>query len=322
MVGSERAGHRHEPVTTLFWAFGFASLFWAFVGAVVELPVRRARLGAQRRCSPRGSSSIGTLLPFICMVAALRHLPAPACRRGGDARAGARRGLRLGDPRRGARRGPDRRRDGASWRPSPGSSPAAPTWRRSWRPCVAEVERRWCSCCARCACAGNAVRMRRGWSRTLSRRDILRVRWCILVCLLGALALGVDCLRGRRRRRRRRWRDHCEYRRDDLLEPPASGRESRPVPGRAARRAAGARRRRGGKAGACTVKYVEARRLDGAGRHVGSGCDLGERPQGRDRTTTRSRYSASSTPARRRSRSRSPTRRGSCRSARPTRRWS
>jgi drug/metabolite transporter (DMT)-like permease len=29
MVGSERAGHRHEPVTTLAWAFGFASLFWA-----------------------------------------------------------------------------------------------------------------------------------------------------------------------------------------------------------------------------------------------------------------------------------------------------
>src|SRR5688572_1002222 len=33
--------------------------------------------------------------------------------------------------------------------------------------------------------------MRRGWSRlTFSRRDILRVRW-MLVCLLGALALGI-----------------------------------------------------------------------------------------------------------------------------------
>jgi drug/metabolite transporter (DMT)-like permease len=31
MVGSERAGRRHEPVTTLVWAFGFASLLWAVV---------------------------------------------------------------------------------------------------------------------------------------------------------------------------------------------------------------------------------------------------------------------------------------------------
>jgi drug/metabolite transporter (DMT)-like permease len=29
MVGSERAGRRLEPVTTLFWVFGFATAFWA-----------------------------------------------------------------------------------------------------------------------------------------------------------------------------------------------------------------------------------------------------------------------------------------------------
>jgi drug/metabolite transporter (DMT)-like permease len=31
VVGSERSGERHEAVTTLFWAFGFATLFWALV---------------------------------------------------------------------------------------------------------------------------------------------------------------------------------------------------------------------------------------------------------------------------------------------------
>jgi drug/metabolite transporter (DMT)-like permease len=76
MVGSERAGHSHEPVTTLLWAFGFASLFWAVATPWWSFPfgelgsVRNALLAA-------GVVVIGTLLPFICMVAALRHIPAP-----------------------------------------------------------------------------------------------------------------------------------------------------------------------------------------------------------------------------------------------------
>ena len=76
MVGSERAGHRHEPVTTLFWAFGFASLFWALAAPWWNFPfgefdsVRNLLLAA-------GVVVVGTLLPFICMVAALRHVPAP-----------------------------------------------------------------------------------------------------------------------------------------------------------------------------------------------------------------------------------------------------
>ena len=76
MVGSERAGHRHEPVTTLFWAFGFASLFWAFAAPWWEFPF--GELGSARNAAlAAGVVVIGTLLPFICMVAALRHLPAP-----------------------------------------------------------------------------------------------------------------------------------------------------------------------------------------------------------------------------------------------------
>lgn len=76
MVGSERAGQRHEPVTTLFWSFGFASLFWALVTPWWSFPfadidsARNALLAA-------GVIVIGTLLPFICMVAAVRHIPAP-----------------------------------------------------------------------------------------------------------------------------------------------------------------------------------------------------------------------------------------------------
>jgi drug/metabolite transporter (DMT)-like permease len=76
MVGSERAGRRHEPVTTLVWAFGFATLFWSVVAPWWDFPfdligsARGALLGA-------GVVIVGTLLPFICMVAALRLIPAP-----------------------------------------------------------------------------------------------------------------------------------------------------------------------------------------------------------------------------------------------------
>jgi drug/metabolite transporter (DMT)-like permease len=76
MVGSERAGHAHEPVTTLFWAFGFASLFWAVVEPWWSFPF--GELGSTRHALlAAGVVVVGTLLPFICMVAALRHIPAP-----------------------------------------------------------------------------------------------------------------------------------------------------------------------------------------------------------------------------------------------------
>ncbi|HYY22975.1 MAG TPA: EamA family transporter [Thermoleophilaceae bacterium] len=76
MVGSERAGHRHEPVTTLFWAFGFASLFWAVVEPWWSFPF--GQFGSARHILlAAGVVVVGTLLPFICMVAALRHIPAP-----------------------------------------------------------------------------------------------------------------------------------------------------------------------------------------------------------------------------------------------------
>jgi drug/metabolite transporter (DMT)-like permease len=63
-------------MTTLVWAFGFATVFWALVAPWWSFPfghfasAGHALLGA-------GVIVIGTLLPFICMVAALRHIPAP-----------------------------------------------------------------------------------------------------------------------------------------------------------------------------------------------------------------------------------------------------
>jgi drug/metabolite transporter (DMT)-like permease len=76
MVGSERAGHAHEPVTTLFWAFGFASVFWALVAPLWSFPLGELD-SARNAFLAAGVIVVGTLLPFICMVAALRHLPAP-----------------------------------------------------------------------------------------------------------------------------------------------------------------------------------------------------------------------------------------------------
>jgi drug/metabolite transporter (DMT)-like permease len=72
MVASERAGQRYESVTTLLWAFAFASVFWSVVQPWWSFPFSDVDvlLGL-------GVVLIGTLLPFICVVTALRHLPAP-----------------------------------------------------------------------------------------------------------------------------------------------------------------------------------------------------------------------------------------------------
>jgi drug/metabolite transporter (DMT)-like permease len=72
MVASERAGQRYQSVTTLFWAFLFASIFWALVQPWWSFP-----FSAVDPWLALGVIVIGTLLPFICVVTALRHLPAP-----------------------------------------------------------------------------------------------------------------------------------------------------------------------------------------------------------------------------------------------------
>jgi drug/metabolite transporter (DMT)-like permease len=76
MVGSERAGHRLEPVTTLFWVFGFATIFWALAIPWWSFPWEG--LGSARNLAFAAALIVaGTLVPFICIVASLRHIPAP-----------------------------------------------------------------------------------------------------------------------------------------------------------------------------------------------------------------------------------------------------
>lgn len=72
MVASERAGHKYEPVTTLLWAFAFATLFWAVVQPWWSFPFDKVNIWLGL-----GVIVIGTLLPFICVVGSLRHIPAP-----------------------------------------------------------------------------------------------------------------------------------------------------------------------------------------------------------------------------------------------------
>ena len=75
LVLSENAGARHAPHTTLTWAFGFTTLFWLFVRPPWTFPVEvfdepRAVLLAL------GVAVIGTLIPFVLIVTAVRHIPA------------------------------------------------------------------------------------------------------------------------------------------------------------------------------------------------------------------------------------------------------
>ena len=75
MVGSERAGHHHAPVTTLVWAFGFASLLWAIVVPWWSFPFG-AFDSAENALLGLGVIVLGTLVPFILIVASVRHIPA------------------------------------------------------------------------------------------------------------------------------------------------------------------------------------------------------------------------------------------------------
>ena len=76
LVASERAVQRYDAFTTLVWGFGFATLFWLVVVPVWSFPWEL--LGSARNLAlALGVATIGTLIPFILIVTALRHLPAP-----------------------------------------------------------------------------------------------------------------------------------------------------------------------------------------------------------------------------------------------------
>ena len=76
MVASERAGHSYQPATVLLWGFGFATLAWSLAQPWWDFPW--ARIDTPRNLAlALAVIVIGTLLPFLLMVTALRHIPAP-----------------------------------------------------------------------------------------------------------------------------------------------------------------------------------------------------------------------------------------------------
>jgi drug/metabolite transporter (DMT)-like permease len=64
------------PLLLLLWSFGFASLFWAIATPWWSFPFDELSSGSHALLAV-GVVLVGTLLPFTCMVAALRHIPAP-----------------------------------------------------------------------------------------------------------------------------------------------------------------------------------------------------------------------------------------------------
>lgn len=75
LVASERAGHHYPPATTLLYAFGFATAFWLVVRPIWGFPFG-AFADPGNLALGLGVAVIGTLLPFLCIVEALRHVPA------------------------------------------------------------------------------------------------------------------------------------------------------------------------------------------------------------------------------------------------------
>ena len=76
LVTSERATRRHPPLTVLAWGLGFASLFWIVIQPPWTFPYADFSTPSHLALGV-GVAVIGTLIPFIFMVTALRHIPAP-----------------------------------------------------------------------------------------------------------------------------------------------------------------------------------------------------------------------------------------------------
>jgi drug/metabolite transporter (DMT)-like permease len=76
LVLSENAGTRHKAHTTLTWAFGFTSLFWLVVKPPWTFPFE-AFDEPRTVLLALGVAIVGTLIPFVLIVAAVRHIPAP-----------------------------------------------------------------------------------------------------------------------------------------------------------------------------------------------------------------------------------------------------
>lgn len=75
LFSSEQAGHRYAPATTLAWGFGLSSLFWIVTEPLWSFPFHT--LSSPRDLAFAAYVVIGgTVVPFACMITAVRHLPA------------------------------------------------------------------------------------------------------------------------------------------------------------------------------------------------------------------------------------------------------
>lgn len=75
LTASQRAGQRYDAFTTLAYGFGFATLFWLVVQPAWTFPWDLLDSGRNVALA-LGVAVIGTLVPFLLLVTALRHLPA------------------------------------------------------------------------------------------------------------------------------------------------------------------------------------------------------------------------------------------------------
>lgn len=75
LYSSEQAGHRYSPATTLVWGFGLSSVFWLITQPLWSFPT--GALSTPRDLALAAYVAVGgTLIPFACIITAVRHLPA------------------------------------------------------------------------------------------------------------------------------------------------------------------------------------------------------------------------------------------------------
>jgi drug/metabolite transporter (DMT)-like permease len=75
LFSSEQAGQRYPAATTLVWGFGLSTLFWLIIQPIWTFPLDA--LSSGRNAAYAAYVVIGgTLIPFACMITAVRHLPA------------------------------------------------------------------------------------------------------------------------------------------------------------------------------------------------------------------------------------------------------
>jgi drug/metabolite transporter (DMT)-like permease len=75
LFGSEQAGQRYPAATTLVWGFGLASVFWLITQPIWTFPLHALSDGRDAAFAAYVVIG-GTLIPFACMITAVRHLPA------------------------------------------------------------------------------------------------------------------------------------------------------------------------------------------------------------------------------------------------------